>query len=415
MKNNTTHWFYLEPYTFVLEGAEKSVVYNTLNSAYITIPRVKVLEDVVEALLLPDSGYCVGISDKHLQDPVFSSFLQEVRHSFSGDLVERDAARGKPFIFKPILRLNDNFHLKTVEENPSIAANILKYLNEVSIQLTTSCKQACINCRDYYKQVPFCTKGDFDSNLSFDQCVEILDKIDKSGVGLVNLIGGDIEQYASYEELCSLLSSYKIKKKLHLYYKNVTAKSPGFLLDDRFSAVILVDARTWDATKLDDVAGWFANQEAEYMFVVRSEDEFMHVDEFTEQHPSITASIKPFYDGTNMSFFQEFVFNDLNDLLGSTVDKRTIFRRQVMNENFFGKLSISANGDVRTTAHAPVLGNIFECSLNELVFKEVNFGESWFRTRNEGACKDCCNKFLCASPSNYELTLKKSDLCNIRH
>jgi pseudo-rSAM protein len=104
------------------------------------------------------------------------------------------------------------------------------------------------------------------------------------------------------------------------------------------------------------------------------------------------------------------------DLTDVPVSKTTIFRRQVLNENFFGKLNILANGDVYSNMNHEPIGNAFEndLSINEIVFNEMYDGKNWFKIRNEGVCKDCCNKYLCPSPSNYELACNKPNLCNIK-
>ena len=116
-----------------------------------------------------------------------------------------------------------------------------------------------------------------------------------------------------------------------------------------------------------------------------------------------------------MDFFQQYVYVNLDDLINIPVNKTTIFRRQVLNENFFGKLNILSNGDVYPNMNYKPIGNIFEnsFSINEIVFNEMHNGKSWFKIRNEYPCMDCCNRYLCSSPSNYELVLNKPDLCNV--
>lgn len=56
-----------------------------------------------------------------------------------------------------------------------------------------------------------------------------------------------------------------------------------------------------------------------------------------------------------------------------------------------------------------------EEKINELVFKEMKNGKAWFLTRDEvSPCKDCLFRYLCPSPSNYELVIGKPNLCHVK-
>ena len=46
---------------------------------------------------------------------------------------------------------------------------------------------------------------------------------------------------------------------------------------------------------------------------------------------------------------------------------------------------------------------------------ELKRGTSWRRTRDSlPVCKECLCKYLCPSPSNYELAIGKSNLCHVK-
>ena len=60
--------------------------------------------------------------------------------------------------------------------------------------------------------------------------------------------------------------------------------------------------------------------------------------------------------------------------------------------------------------------NFEKSSLKELVYKELTELETWLKVRSkETPCKQCINKDLCPSISNYELVIGKNNLCNIQH
>lgn len=86
------------------------------------------------------------------------------------------------------------------------------------------------------------------------------------------------------------------------------------------------------------------------------------------------------------------------------------------NENFFGKMIIMPNGETYSNINHNSLGNAFDdiLSINKLVYKEMRHGKAWFKVRDEIPCKNCCNKSLCPSPSNYEIVTNRVNLCNIK-
>lgn len=51
---------------------------------------------------------------------------------------------------------------------------------------------------------------------------------------------------------------------------------------------------------------------------------------------NILIQIRPFYNGSNYNFFHDFVFFDLQDILVEPIDRKTIFRHKVLNDNFLG-------------------------------------------------------------------------------
>ena len=124
--------------------------------------------------------------------------------------------------------------------------------------------------------------------------------------------------------------------------------------------------------------------------------------------------IKPFYTGENISFFTKFVYMDESDITKVKLDKREIFAHQSLNTFDFGKICIMPNGDVFANVNHPVLGNISNKTIHELLYKEIVEGKSWLRIRNQSPCKKCLYKWLCPSPSNYEIAIGKNNLCNVK-
>ena len=110
----------------------------------------------------------------------------------------------------------------------------------------------------------------------------------------------------------------------------------------------------------------------------------------------MNIELMPWYNGSNMNFFKKYVFNTFGDIISNPVSKQKIFRRQVLNENFFGKLLIYPDGIVHANANFPSIPS-----------------SAWFltRDRSSGNCKNCINRYLCPSISNYEIVAGIDNMC----
>lgn len=103
-----------------------------------------------------------------------------------------------------------------------------------------------------------------------------------------------------------------------------------------------------------------------------------------------------------------------DDILSMKHTIRQIHRNQVLNYFFWGELTVFPNGDVCSNVNRPILGNIQNESIDEMIVEILTDSDSlWFFTRNKTACKNCLFVDLCPPISNYELSANKFDLCNL--
>ena len=195
-------------------------------------------------------------------------------------------------------------------------------------------------------------------------------------------------------------------------YNNSLIEILKKILAKKGSFTILIPTITTDIS----LKKYIDNENIEYTLMVDSEESLSKAINIVTTNPLAKINIRPFFNGSNMAFFKENVFMDLNDLLSSPISKKSIFRHQVLNENFFGKMIIMPNGETYSNINHNSLGNAFDdiLSINKLVYKEMRHGKAWFKVRDEIPCKNCCNKSLCPSPSNYEIVTNRVNLCNIK-
>ena len=152
----------------------------------------------------------------------------------------------------------------------------------------------------------------------------------------------------------------------------------------------------------------------QWNFIVASDSDLGKINALP-QIENRRTKILPFYNGENLDFFAENVFMELDDIIENPIDRKNIFRHQTLNDNFFGKLFIMPSGDVYSNLLMPPIGNLSTCTIKELVYKELDEGNVWLKTRNTvSPCKNCLNKDLCPSISNYEFVIGKYNLCHVK-
>lgn len=412
MDENKNYWLYLESYTFIFNERNDCVIYNTLNGAYISCNMKSAsIKRVIEDLLKSD-GYCVWIDRNLLEEKELVSFLNKIKRTFSGDYVEAVKGRNMPFIFKPTLRLLDSFNSYTqLDDFKNNGGKILDYLNSVLIYLNTKCEYECDNCKKYFKQFVYCTKNSSRKVLSREEYIIILDRINKTGVSTINFSGGNILKYKYIYSLIDDLKKYNFKFVFNINIKHINSngeKIINLLLNSGYFVNILFNNYSEFYFNL------FKSEKISSTIVIESNKELTNTLHIVNNIKNGSIEVFPFYNKNDV-FFRKNVFINISDIKSSIINKKSIFRHKIVNDNFFGKIQIMPNGSIYSNLNHKSIGNIFsnDLSLNEAVYKEIHDGKSWMRIRDRYPCSTCCNKYLCPSISNYEIIIKKNNLCNI--
>jgi len=408
IKDMTAYWLYLNPYTFIFRGNESSLVYNTINGSHFRYHDKHVI-DVLEYLSEPNHGYIVPISREQAKDRRFVAFVRDVRRSFSGDVVsvKQIDEKHKPFIFMPKLRLyNDVARIKK-ERGESLGELILRNLGEVTFFLSGTCPHRCINCKQYCKQFIHCTQEYTEETLALDDYTRLFIQLEACGVNRLNFVLTELSE--ANEKLLLGLQIYSFKKHLYLSWKNLNHNFLK-LLNEKTELHVSVDLSEEDAATLSNRIEAYKGYSISWEFIVTQESDL----DFVEQMDVEKKTMRPFYNGKNRAFFEDAVFMRLEDLTEVPISKKQIFRRQALNENFFGKMYVHANGNVYTNLNQKVLGNFKTNTLGEMIYKELDDSHAWLKTRDGEVCGNCVYRYLCPSISNYELVLGQENLCHIK-
>lgn len=151
-----------------------------------------------------------------------------------------------------------------------------------------------------------------------------------------------------------------------------------------------------------------------FIFLVRSEEDYEHATSCIERNELANIEIAPIYTEDNLSFFEDNLYMDEEDISEIELSKREVFVRQKLNIFSFGNLIILPDDKIYANLNAPSIGNIKETP-HSIVYRELTEGKSWLKIRNEQPCCDCIYQWLCPSPSNYEAVIGKPNLCFIEN
>ena len=407
---NYTHWFYLESYTFLFYSKNQYVIYNTLNSTYIDCSLYgKTINTVLSILHNTNKTYCVGIYEYQLRDSQFTEFIKKIRNTFSGDIIKN--IRGiPPFISKPILRILHHPNNPKTKEYNLLGENALFHLHEVTFYLENQGFDLNPMYKDCYKQFLYPTYTE-KQKLSHAKYLEIIEQLSICQIDKINIIPATIEKKELFSYLLSLSRQYSIKTQIILPYKKYNKEDlKQLLINPQFSIMIMVHLPV-DYEELNSYINLFNEYNITWSLIASNNNDVIfssknNLGKFTN------VDYIPWYTGDNMDFFKEYIYNDFKDIIEQKNTKQHIFRKQILNDNLFGKLTIFPTGEVYSNVNFPTIGNIQDQKLSEIVYSEIeNYFKPWFFTRDYVSCKNCVNKYLCPSISNYEIVANEYNMC----
>lgn len=407
---NYTHWFYLESYTFLFYSKNQYVIYNTLNSTYIDCSLYgKTINTVLSILHNTNKTYCVGIYEYQLRDSQFTEFIKKIRNTFSGDIIKN--IRGiPPFISKPILRILHHPNNPKTKEYNLLGENALFHLHEVTFYLENQGFDLNPMYKDCYKQFLYSTYTE-KQKLSHAKYLEIIEQLSICQIDKINIIPATIEKKELFSYLLSLSRQYSIKTQIILPYKKYNKEDlKQLLINPQFSIMIMVHLPV-DYEELNSYINLFNEYNITWSLIASNKNDVIFLSK-NNLGKFTNVDYIPWYTGDNMDFFKEYIYNDFKDIIEQKNTKQHIFRKQILNDNLFGKLTIFPTGEVYSNVNFPTIGNIQDQKLSEIVYSEIeNYFKPWFFTRDYVSCKNCVNKYLCPSISNYEIVANEYNMC----
>lgn len=402
------YWFYLFPGTFIWTKVRDGIVYNSENGESFRFEYAGPLKAIVDELNRIESLYRILVRDEDLMNPEIKSFINSAIGISAGDLLPESNGIKRPISYKPELRVRDDARFYKWRHNNGIGGNVVDNLNGLIFYINGS---SC-GSDEYYKQAIFPFKST--STLERDRIEDFTLKCRRSPyLSNVSLVG-NIWEYPDYNLLIDnltrigtrvtiyclvgdMLSNLNKIDRLINHYENVSLHT---LIDDYGVATDFFQ----NAGDVDDANMY-------YSFFCKNEAEYGSAIELTDKFNLQNTDVIPLYVGNNLEFFEDYVYVTEDEILNSKLSKREVLAHQGLNTHFFGKLHIMPDGSIYANCNNSAIGSINDLPY-DVIYKEVQEGESWLSIRDKEPCCECVYQWLCPSPSNYELVIGKSNLCN---
>jgi pseudo-rSAM protein len=421
MKRGGAYWFYIEPYVFAtIKRNDHVLLYNTHNGDFLEYKNQPLISRLVKKILAHDNLSVVKLTAASFAKPVVSEFVRQVRDKFLGDLLEVKRFPQKPVQMVPFLNIEKDVAKFKVDAPDRVGEDLMTYLSEISIHLTNECRLGCRDCSTAYLQIPHCTKkiGSPIRHLSLSKIEDVFQEATGTSLFRLNFLGGNVLLYPYLDGLLELLERIKAVKSFYIHYQNIDSRDRKLEALRRLRGgaeiVVLVDFPL-NRRVFDDAVEYLSQLGVDTTFCFRVKDEGeVEAVESLEFGGANGTLLLPYFDGTNLDFFERNVFLSEEIILGVKPTFRDIFSRQAINGNNFGKLTVFPNGRVYSNVNVPSLGNINRHSLYEIVYKELLQGRSWRLSRcHIKPCNRCIFEALCPPISNYEMVLGRNNLCDI--
>ncbi|MCD7937455.1 MAG: hypothetical protein LUG98_11385, partial [Tannerellaceae bacterium] len=229
-------------------------------------------------------------------------------------------------------------------------------------------------------------------------------------LSLIHISGSNIFEYTDLLWLLNAFDKLNAVKKLYVRPEQYIENSDFFHNNksEQLKGVLLFNKNYSLVQAISEKA---QNDQMQFLFYVHSVEDCEIVENLIRKFNLADYDVKPVYNGVNDSFFHNFIFPDEDDIRSIHLSKREVFANQFLNTNDFGKLILLPTGDVYANLNHPVLGNLNQLKIADIISKEILEGKSWLQTRDGEPCASCLNQWLCPSPSGIEYILGKMNVC----
>jgi len=401
--------FFLYPYTHV-SVKNGAFIYNTLNNEYIEDNSPEVSKFIGE--LLDSSVSCIKVDQNLLDKKNINKFVNKVRDSYAGDLVEASKEDTSPVQLIEELKIHKN---NEAVDKTDLGVEILDYFNNCLLYINSECDKKCKDCGEMFKQFAFCKKNKCGTQIELHILKDLVNTLSGLGIQDIQISGGDLFAYPFLKDFFLYVRENNINPTFLINQKHITHHSELLIVEEMagFNIKLLVNDLDFYVSNSSFIQKVLKQTNVSYQFTIETESEINKLEAISETLAEANVEIAAFHNN-NSDFFKEMVYITKDDLFEENHSLNSIFSNKAINKNFFGSLIINCDLKVYSSFNKPRLGTIGEDSFQELIYKEISNISTWKLTRDHlPVCKNCNYCFLCPAPSNYELILNRSNLCHI--
>ena len=401
------YWLTILPHVYYVQKNGKALLYNTQTGENIHTNNIQVI-NLLEQMHEKKNLGVVDIDEVKYKQ--IDDFIKESTTKNICTINPIVANQPKPVQLMPILNLQRDVERLQKEEGRSLGEEVLHYLSDVTIYLNNSCNLNCRECNSYFNQFFHCSQSFNAENIDFNLLMSFLKQLTFILIRRLSITGGNIFLYPHFSELITFLQKEKIRPLFGIHYGNIDVSKISLLND--FPVEIFV-TYPLENDFIHNFEFLSKQKNIKIIFEITSEENYKESEVLISKYAIEHYDYKPFYNGSNQAFFKKNIYLSKEDIFSDVVVQRVVFAHQKLNTNFFGKIYLLPNGDIKAHPLKSVLGNCKQEILVKILEKEMVTNTAWRVIRDKEPCSKCLYQFLCPSPSDYEWAICKSNLCNI--
>lgn len=389
--------------TFIWSKGAEAIMYNCSRKKIYKFSCMGHIRDYCQRIQRLENLYVVELTESDIFDKEFSIWIGNIEKNKLGQII--GGSNGISLVgFPPILNLQSDVDRIEKQEGRDIGEFAAQNWNECTLFMGGESEHPQL-----YKQIIYPVS--YNGHLNFQALQSFFQGADNSYLHTVNLVG-DVFSYHYKTELIDMLYSMPAKKHFYLTEACATKFMEEIKAIDLNNYMLHIYYEGIDITIHQELTK--GNIPFQWVYLLSDEAQTEELEQLEALYGEEYIEIKPVFTEENVGFFENNIYLTEEDIMHPDCDKQDVFAHQVMNTNFWGRLSILPDGHVYSNLNLPPLGNL-EDRLYDLIVDEMKSHRAWRWTRDEiTPCKDCLFRYLCPSPSNYELVIGKPNLCHIK-
>ena len=318
------YWLILYPDTFLWVKHNRGYIYNAKNYAKIYFENKGELAELTEVLLDINRLYRVDLSEELLQKQQIKEWVDDIIKTESGQLVRDNGVNKRPVSIKPVLKLQDGVNYYEWEHKRGIDGNVINNLHKMIFHINGS----DYGNISYTKQTAY-YPVQTDVPLNRKDITTFAMNARSSAFLLELAFVGDIASYPAFKKLLSdildigygKLSVYCLTNDFLRYIQdNKDWKN------DSISYTVLVS----DYSAIDEHISIIKQLPISFIFLVRSEEDYEHATSCIERNELANIEIAPIYTEDNLSFFEDNLYMDEEDISEIELSHRYYFSAVIL-------------------------------------------------------------------------------------